>query len=31
VRYRRDTWSANLVAALKRLGRMSLPPALAAA
>jgi len=31
VRYNRDTWGANLLAALKRLGRMSLPPALAAA
>lgn len=31
VRYTRDTWGANLVAALKKLGRMSLPPAFAAA
>jgi len=29
VRYSRNTWGENLLAALKRLGRMSLPPALA--
>ena len=31
VRYSRHTWGTNLTAALKRLGRMSLPPTLAAA
>ena len=29
VRYGRKTWGENLLAALRRLGRMSLPPALA--
>jgi linoleoyl-CoA desaturase len=31
VRYSRDTWGGNLWAALKRLGRMSLPPRVAVA
>jgi len=31
VRYRRATWAENLVAAVRRLARMSLPPAVGAA